>query len=168
MSTEYSVFDEDVDMKSPDLDADGEYLLEVKNIKYFNTRKAGKAFIVEFLVRESSVKGSPVGSTRSYKVFDADGTKYPDAKGIKIANVRGFMGAALNKDPRGKEKWGEAVEYAAKTNALGQNAKAKNGSLLRGGAGVLVRCKTGKPRLARSGSTFHEHDFSPNVEDAAE
>lgn len=160
----FSTFDEDVDLKAPDLDGPGEYLLEIKNIKVFQTRQAGLAFIAEMVVRESSHKGSPVGSIRAFKQFDIDGAKYPDSKGIKQANVRGFIAAAAGVDPTSKQKWSEIIQYAAKKNAFGQGAQGKNGAL-RDGAGVLIRCKTKAPRLSRGGKTFTEHAFSPNVEE---
>lgn len=160
----FSTFDDDVELKAPDLDGPGEFLLEVKTIKVFQTRSAGLAFIAEVLVRESSHKGSPVGSTRAFKQFDIDGVKYPDSKGIKQANVRGFIAACANVDPTGKQKWSEIIQYAAKKNAFGQNAQGKTGPL-RGGAGVLIRCKTKAPRLSKGGKMFTEHAFSPNVEE---
>jgi hypothetical protein len=160
----FKTFDDDVDTQAPELDGPGEYLIEVRNIKVFKTRKAGQAFIAEYVVRESSHKGSPVGSIRAFRQFDTEGTVWPESKGIKQRNVRGFIAACAGADPKSSQKWGEIVEYAAKKNIFGQNAQGKSG-LLRDGAGVLVRCKTQKPKPGRSGNMFVEHAFSPNVEE---
>jgi hypothetical protein len=164
---DYSVFDEDIDMHPPELDGPGEYLLEVKSIIVKETRKAGLAMFGTYIVRESSHKGSPVGSLRSYKQFDIDGKKYPDSKGIKQRNVRGFIAACANVDPTSKQKWAEVVQYASKKNVYGQNFKDGKGNLHRGGAGVLIRCKTqsARPTRGNTDKKFVEHAFSPNVEE---
>lgn len=150
----------EVETRHPDLDADGAYLLEIERTKSFTSRKGGLTYLIEFLVHESNQPGSPAGSRRKYMITDIKGEKNADAKGIKMANLIGFLAAATNTDPSSKQKWSEVASYSAKMNIFGTGVKKADGTLVRGGKGVMLRCKTGPSEKSKGGFKYAKHYFS--------
>lgn len=158
--SEYDVLNDDIEMKFADLDGPGTYLVEVTKTNLIKTRAHGNLFEVQYTVLESSHKGSPVGAKRAYKVFDCFGIVTPDNKGIKIRNMRGILAALSGTDPTSKQDWAQVAKYAAEKNVFSAGVKSANGSLLRGGRGVLLSVKVAAPKLSKNGSTYCAHDFT--------
>lgn len=75
-----------------------EYGLEVQKILVKDTRKSGKAFIVEFKVLESNDPDTKVGVKRTWfqKMIDKD---------IAFPAIKEFMAALLGYAPQDKERW---------------------------------------------------------------
>lgn len=157
---DFSELDGEIELRYPDLDPDGEYQLELVKINLFQSRGGIDMFIPEFIVRASNRVGSPVGSRRQWKHGDCFGKKNADSKKIKLANTITFLAAVSGKDPGEKQTWSEVAKFAAKKNVWGQNFKDAKGNLHRGGAGVIINCKTGPRKIARSGGEYCVHTFS--------
>lgn len=158
---QYEALDGDLDIHYPDLDPEGEYQLELVKIQLFKSREGVDMLIPEFIVRASNKPGSPVGSRRQWKQSDCFGQRSTDGKGLKRTNTVVFLAAVSGKDPGEKQKWSEICQFAAKKNVWGQNFKDAKGNLHRGGAGVIINCKTGPRKPTRRPNFwFVPHTFS--------
>jgi len=127
------------------LSAGGTYLLEIRATEYITTRKSGDAFIVEFVVLESTHEKHRVGSRATWFQSLRD-------KAVAFPSIKRFMCALFGVDTDGSTE--ESKSFLSQLEPLLTTA-CDNKAMLRG---FKIRCET-VGVTTQKGLDFTRHDW---------